>query len=71
MNPDGSAQGCRQESSLGHTNGRAFIIPFNTHGLGVSSVDTWQLHMAIFAVSQGLVEELGVVQKLAVFYKTT
>lgn len=71
MNPDGSAQGCWQDSSLGHTNCRAFITPFNTHGLGVSSVDAWQLYMAIFAVSQGLVEELGVVQKLAVFYKTT
>lgn len=41
-------------------------------GLGaVFTVDTWQLYMAIFAVSQGLVEELRVVQKSAVFYKTT
>lgn len=38
---------------------------------GVFTVDIWQLYMAIFAVSQGLVEELRVVQKSAVFYKTT
>lgn len=48
----------RHRPSISHT--------VNTHGLGaVPTVDTRQLHMAIFAVSPGLVEELGVVQKIS------